>query len=612
MEPAHEIDRPAATDVAFRSEWEAFQAEGTVVDGVRPEIVRSWHRCTDSQLTAELPAPPVDEAALRGFDHSGHNRRQFMAAGRQLADHLMFELGDATAAVTVCDDFGVVQYVAGRPEVLHVAETVNLVPGGVWSERTAGTNGIGLALELGGSAHVYAGEHYLESLHQFSCTAAIVRHPVTREVLGVLGMATDTNIPGSFTEPLIVRAALDVERLLEGQVVGRERELMEHYLRSRAGRAAPFLTVDRAGHTVIQNARMLQSATGQDVQLLLAVARHALSSETDIGEELELSRGTSRVDVRLVHGDGEVLGALVSVERVGRGRTHPDLPAASDWAPIIGRSPAMQRLFREAGRVARERMTVAIGGEAGTGKLMLAEHLHTLGGSGPLSIVHCTRPGWEQEWDQAIRAGGTVVLRRVHALSGQAQLTLCDRFDELAETGADVWVISLFNSEAAPPSAELSSRLARVSLRVPALRDRSHDLRLLVDAWCEARERATGARPVVRPDAYEALAAQPWPGNVRELRNTLDAAALRGGTVIGVESLQLDPSGPARTMFGSGNLREIERAAIDSALQRNGGNVSRAAKDLGIGRATLHRRLRAYRLLAPPATNTSFSGDPDD
>ena len=82
----------------------------------------------------------------------------------------MSELGDATAAVAVCDDFGVVLYRAGRPEVLRATEHVNLVPGGVWSEQTAGTNGIGLALELGGSAHVYGAEHYLESLHG-SCWA---------------------------------------------------------------------------------------------------------------------------------------------------------------------------------------------------------------------------------------------------------------------------------------------------------------------------------------------------------------------------------------------------------------------------------------------------------
>jgi transcriptional regulator of acetoin/glycerol metabolism len=67
--------------------------------------------------------------------------------------------------------------------------------------------------------------------------------------------------------------------------------------------------------------------------------------------------------------------------------------------------------------------------------------------------------------------------------------------------------------------------------------------------------------------------------------------------VIGVESLQLDARASRGAGTPTGSLREIEREAINAALERSGGNVSRAAKELGIGRATLHRRLRAYRLL---------------
>ena len=492
--------------------------------------------------------------------------------------------------------------------MLRRTDNVNLVPGGVWSERTAGTNGIGLALELGGSAHVYAAEHYIEALHGFSCTAAIVRHPVTREPLGVLGLATDTSVSAAFARPLIVRAARDVERLLEDQVFGRERELLEHYLRSRAGRPAAFLTVDRAGHTVIQNARMLQSASGEDVALLLSVARHALSEETDTVEELELSRGRSHADVRLVHAGDEVLGALVSLERAGRPREAPGIPAPPDWGPLVGRSPAMQRLFREAAKVAAHRMAVVIHGETGTGKLALAERLHRLGGEGALAVVHCARAGWEREWEAAAAAGGTIVLRRVHGLHREAQLQLCDRLDDLREQSPGTWVISLLNSEFEPPCPELLSRLARVSLSVPALRDRGYDLRLLIEDWCDRREQLTETRPVLRPEAHEALEAQRWPGNVRELHNALDAAALRGGTVIGVEALALDVRPSPGAAAGTGSLREIEREAINAALERSGGNVSRAAKDLGIGRATLHRRLRAYRLLPAQGGDDQING----
>jgi DNA-binding NtrC family response regulator len=189
------------------------------------------------------------------------------------------------------------------------------------------------------------------------------------------------------------------------------------------------------------------------------------------------------------------------------------------------------------------------------------------------------------------------VLRRVQALHPEAQLQLCDQLDELAESAPGAWVMSLLNSDYEQPCAELLSRLAPVSLIVPALRDRGYDLRLLIDDWCDAREQLTGTRPTLRPETYEALATQPWAGNVRELHNALDAAALRGGTVIGVEALQLDVRAWNRAGTLTGSLREIEREAINAALERSGGNVSRAAKELGIGRATLHRRLRAYRLL---------------
>lgn len=600
MEQIGRFLSPGATQVALRSQWEAFQDGETIVNGVRPEIAASWRRSAASRLGSALMAAPVDQAALRGFDHSGPARRQFMAAATRLADNLAVELEDAVAAVVVCDDFGVVLYRAGRPEVLRRTDNVNLVPGGVWSERMAGTNGIGLALELGGPAHVFAAEHYIEALHGFSCTAAVVRHPVTREALGVLGLATDTSVSAAFARPLIVRAARDIERLLENQVFGRERELLEHYLRGRAGRPTPFLTVDRAGHTVIQNARMLQSASGEDVQLLLSVARHALSAETDTSEELELSRGRSRADVRLVHAGDEVLGALVSLEHDSRIGTHGSRPPSApmeDWAPLVGRSPAMQRLFREAAKVAERRMAVAIHGEPGTGKLSLAQLLHQIGGDGPLTLVHCAGEAWEQEWAKAVQARGTILLRRVQALHPEAQLQLCDQLDELAESAPGVWVMSLLNSDYEQPCAELLSRLARVSLIVPALRDRGYDLRLLIDGWCDAREQLTGTRPMLRPETYETLAAQPWPGNVRELHNALDAAALRGGTVIGVEALQLDARASHGARTPTGSLREIEREAINAALERSGGNVSRAAKELGIGRATLHRRLRAYRLL---------------
>ncbi len=78
--------------------------------------------------------------------------------------------------------------------------------------------------------------------------------------------------------------------------------------------------------------------------------------------------------------------------------------------------------------------------------------------------------------------------------------------------------------------------------------------------------------------------------------------------MIGLESLQLEVRSPHGAGTPRGSLRDIEREAINAALERAGGNVSRAAKELGIGRATLHRRLRGYRLLTPHPPEEQITG----
>ena len=129
----------------LRVRWDAFQRNGEIADGVRPEIAASWRRSAGVGLAPELAGAPIDEPVLRLRD-SGPARRRFLRAGMELADELGAELGDTPATVVVCDDFGMVVHRVGSPAALHRAESVNLVPGGSWSEASVGTTGIGLAL----------------------------------------------------------------------------------------------------------------------------------------------------------------------------------------------------------------------------------------------------------------------------------------------------------------------------------------------------------------------------------------------------------------------------------------------------------------------------------
>lgn len=595
----------------IRSDWELFHETGVIAPTVRPEIAASWRRSLDLDIGVELDAVPMNEEALNGFDADGEVRHQFETAVGSLMGSLVAELGDTDAAVGVSLASGALLRVAGAPEVVRSTELRNVRQGGLVSEEDAGTNGVGLALVVGRPVQTIGSEHHLERLHDFTCASAPVRHPVTKEILGTLSIVAHSRYDLGLAPALVARAAADIDGLLQEDLFGRERELLDRYLRDRAGAPRPFLTVDRAGRTIIQNASMLQAVERADVEQLLTLARGALAGTTDLVEQLALTVGTVDVSAHLVRAGREVIGALVSFDtpiehRSGGRPVTSRVPSpkaqAVDLAPVVGRSPVLRRALDDAVAAARRGMPIVLTGETGTGKQLLATVLHRLRPSGALTVVRCAAPDWPEQWASAVRAGGTIALSRLHALDGRDQVRLADAIDALPEGDARPWVVALLNSTAEAPGPELLERLGRVQVRIPPLRERGADLGLLVDAWCARRDRSESTHTTVKAEAREALAAQPWPGNVRELFNVLDAASLRGGSVIGADALRLeavDRRADARAVIGpdaAASLDDIEHDAIMRALRRNAGNVSSTAKELGIGRATLTRRLRSYRL----------------
>ena len=151
---------------------------------------------------------------------------------------------------------------------------------------------------------------------------------------------------------------------------------------------------------------------------------------------------------------------------------------------------------------------------------------------------------------------------------------------------------------------DLYYRLNVITLNVPPLRDREGDVPLLVNHFLKVY--AEKNRKVVKgvsPTAMDLLLKHPWPGNVRELENAVERAViLTTGEYVTERELPMNiqkardecpPQGPSLT---GRSLEDIEREAVVAALKDSGGNKSRAAKTLGITRATLHNKLKKYAL----------------
>jgi DNA-binding NtrC family response regulator len=195
-------------------------------------------------------------------------------------------------------------------------------------------------------------------------------------------------------------------------------------------------------------------------------------------------------------------------------------------------------------------------------------------------------------------------------LSQQAKLLRVLQTGELHPVGSsktrrvDVRVVSATNVDLSKAVAEgrfredLLYRLNTVEVQLPPLRERREDIPLLAAHFLAEHGKRYG-RPTMRlaPSALEALLSYPWPGNVRELEHAVERSLLMAtGEEVAAEDLLLKRggSGTATSRLEEMTLEEVERYLIERALARHEGNVSDAARGLGLSRSALYRRLQHY------------------
>jgi two-component system nitrogen regulation response regulator GlnG len=320
--------------------------------------------------------------------------------------------------------------------------------------------------------------------------------------------------------------------------------------------------------------------------------------------------------------------------------------------PLVGRSQAMQGVYRMITRVLRNDLTVLILGESGTGKELVAEAIHQLGNrrSGPFVAVNAAaiphelleselfgheKGAFTGAIAQAIGKfeqanGGTLFLDEIGDMPAAAQTRLLRalqsgrirRVGGRQDIAVDVRILAATNRDLAPMIAagtfreDLYYRLAVVPIELPPLRERRDDIAALARHFLA--QAATEGLPRRRIEAtgVAALEVRPWRGNVRELRNAIYRLALMareesidGDTVESVlgattSATSVEPVGfagaleswlrlarPPEGRLYDAAIAEFERPLFTHALAETGGNQVRAARLLGINRNTLRKRL---------------------
>ncbi|RMG93367.1 MAG: GAF domain-containing protein, partial [Deltaproteobacteria bacterium] len=304
---------------------------------------------------------------------------------------------------------------------------------------------------------------------------------------------------------------------------------------------------------------------------------------------------------------------------------------------IVGTSPAMQKVFRRIRRIADADVPVVIRGESGTGKELVARAIHRLGprASGPFVAENCGAipktllesilfghargafTGADRARAGLFEAahGGTLFLDEVAELPLDVQAKLLRVLQEgevrrLGETKSrrvDVRILAATHRDLESMVQEgtfredLYYRLDVVRVEIPPLRERTEDLPALVEALL-ARHGAAGLR--VAPEVFDVLARHRWPGNVRELENEVRRWAVLADGIVTLADLSpaiVQGHGVAR--HGEGGeaggpdtdlkaaVADLERRMIRAALAAENGNISAAARRLGVSRYGLHKKI---------------------
>ena len=384
----------------------------------------------------------------------------------------------------------------------------------------------------------------------------------------------------------------------------------------------------------------------------MQVLEHARRVDPDVAVVMITAHGSEKIAVQAMKlgaadylpkpFDNEELRVVVArvMDTVRLRRDHRRLLAQVEGAygadRIIGQSPAMRRVFEAIERVADADVTVLIRGESGTGKELVANALHWRSPrrTKPMIAMNCAALGRElveselfghergaftgalvrREGKFEAADGGTLFLDEVGdmPLETQAKLLRAIQEKEFQRVGGnqsirvDVRLLAATNHdlEAAVRDGrfreDLYYRLRVVEIQIPPLHERREDIPALVDYFlADASERFKRAPKPLAPEALHACVAHRWKGNVRELRSAVEQALLlSAGPDLTPEDLigaTNNTSAPPATTFRDAKEQAVqgfERDFLLQALRRHGGNITKAAEEVGMYRQNFQQKMR--------------------
>jgi len=637
-------------DTSVMSMWELFlRGHGAPSPSLRRPIDDSWRRCQQASVDpnrAQAPLVLADQSLHHLRDHC-NELLQASAPVMALARDFLAETG---TVMVLTDIHGTVLNLEGDTSTLGAAEKVHLVAGANWSESACGTNAIGTTLAIGKPLQIHSAEHYCEGIKRWSCSATVIHDPLDGSVLGALDVSGLSDSYSRQTLALVVSTAGRIEsRLTQSELDIRYNLLAACIDRISGSPRDGIILFDRRGRAIRANDQATLMLAELDHCNALPVS--ARLSDLTLGGEGPIPQWIHKEYLEPVMVKGQQVGTLLTLpertqhrERIWSMAKPVPTPNDTSFARVIGQTAVIQQTISRARQLAKSKVPILLSGETGVGKEVFARGIHEANSDKAAPFVALNCGGFSRELLTSelfghaegsftgskrggmigkIEAanGGTLFLDEI----GEMPMDLQPHFLRALEEGevyrlgenkprkVNFRLIAATHRDLRKEirdgnfRMDLFYRIAVTTINIPPLRERAADIPLLAGHYLQAlsRQHQLGA-PRIAPKVLEILGRYEWPGNIREFRNVIENMLLTaqnhwidvGDIPPEIATPFTNPHTPADSATAPEltRMETAEREALRAALSLCRGNMTAAARTLGIAKSTVYLKLKRFGL----------------
>jgi len=652
MKPALTNDKVGSMEfnLSINKIWEQYLEMGQYTGGdIRMDIINSWEN--SKKLGVSPFQKKIKEIITQtDLDYRLEKNKELLTIATPQIKNLSDILDESKTMFSIADNHGTVLYSEGEKNILKKAEKINIFTGGTWSEKSAGTNAVGLTLKTKQYSQVLFSEHYCEKNHEWFCAAFPILYPFTNDLLGVINIAGCNNQLNQQNIKFIFSEANQISKSINQYFF--KYALRNHLFLNTAlegvedavfivdgGKSIVEKNAAARSHSLLNEVKTLNSIPKLNsfVNFVLQNGKQVLREEVSVNHKNKQKFICSIYPVTF---QDEIFGAVIffrkntelSISKLQKSnliRSGNSKSPRYCFADIIGSSKEFTDIVKKAQKAAMIDSTVFLLGETGTGKELFAQSIHQASkrsdkpfvaincGAVPHGLLESELFGYESGAFTGAKSkgssgkfelaqGGTIFLDEIGDMPLDLQVHLLRLLEERVVTRLgghkpiplDVRVLAAThkNLKEAVQKGEfrqdLLYRLNVIQLRIPALRERSGDIPVLVHHFLKNLGGEFGKHDiVVQADAMHYLTHYHWPGNIRELRNVIQQSLFNmdGNSL---SSIDLPPE------LLEGPVKEDEKDRLIDAMIKEDGNVTSAAKILDISRATMYRKIKQYQLTA--------------